>query len=533
MKHRVRKALQKHLPDHPVTLDRPKDSSFGHFATNAAFLMAKERRQSPHLIAKDLEILFGAEEIFERVEAVSGFVNFKLKCEFLNLLADEALADEAAFGRPSHHDGVHETILLEYVSANPTGPLHIGHARGALFGDTLARIGRHLGHKITTEYYINDAGRQVWLLGLSLWLKGREEILNIEVKWPEEFYRGEYITDLAWEAQKALGSGVFEEEEGISTLSVWGKDQMMALIRQNLADVGIVFDRYVSEKETFKRWHEVQALLDRHSALYETEGKIWLATSQKGDEKDRVVVRENGEPTYLAGDIVYHEEKFKQGFDRYINIWGADHHGYIARVKAAVAFLGYDSDKLEVLLSQMVRLLKGGEPYKMSKRAGNFVLMSEVVEEIGADALRFIFLTKKPDTHLEFDLDDLTKEDSSNPIFYINYAHARVHSLVAKSGRSVEEIKAARFTTLDDQGLDLLFSALSLGEALEDAWRRREMQSVADYLYTLASKLHKFYYDHKILGTDNELEYLKLFWVAGLSIRQGLALVGITAKERM
>ncbi|MEF3192488.1 MAG: arginine--tRNA ligase, partial [Campylobacterales bacterium] len=271
----------------------------------------------------------------------------------------------------------------------------------------------------------------------------------------------------------------------------------------------------------------------KHGALYEEDGKIWLATSQKGDEKDRVVVRENGEPTYLAGDIVYHEEKFKQGFDRYINIWGADHHGYIARVKAAIAFLGYDPNKLEVLLSQMVRLLKGGEPYKMSKRAGNFVLMSDVVEEIGADALRFIFLTKKPDTHLEFDLDDLTKEDSSNPIFYINYAHARVQSLLAKSGRTLEEIKAVSFATLDDQGVELLFMSLSLGEAIEDAWRRRETQSLTDYLYALAAKMHKFYYDHKILGTEHELEYLKLFVIAGMAIRQGLWLMGITAKERM
>ncbi|MEF3191789.1 MAG: arginine--tRNA ligase, partial [Campylobacterales bacterium] len=304
MKHRVRKAIQKHIEGHTIQLERPKESSFGHYATNAAFQLAKVRKQSPHLIAKDLEVLFGAEEIFEKVEAVSGFVNFKLKLEFLNLLANEALADEANFGKPSHRDESHERILLEFVSANPTGPLHIGHARGAVFGDTLARIGRHLGHQITTEYYINDAGRQVWLLGLSIWLKGREEILGLKVEWPEEFYRGDYISDLAKEAERELGRAIFEDEEAIRTLSEWGKDKMMDLIRHNLADAGIVFDRFVSEKETFKRWHEVQALLDKHGALYEEDGKIWLATSQKGDEKDRVVVRENGEPTYLAGDIV-------------------------------------------------------------------------------------------------------------------------------------------------------------------------------------------------------------------------------------
>ena len=245
------------------------------------------------------------------------------------------------------------------------------------------------------------------------------------------------------------------------------------------------------------------------------------------------MVREDGRPTYLAGDVIYHDNKFERGYDRYINIWGADHHGYITRVKAAINFLGYDETKLEVLLAQMVSLLKGGEPYKMSKRAGNFILMSDVVSEIGSDALRFVFLSKKSDTHLEFDIDIFKQEDNSNPIFYINYAHARINQIFAKAGKRIEDVQAVSLASLNEDGQNLLFSSLLLPEVLEDAFNSRQVQKLTEYLKNLAASLHKFYNENRVVGSDDEDALLKLFAVVALSLRMGLHLIGICAKDKM
>ena len=526
MRKRVQHELQKILQK-DIVLEKPKDKKFGHFATPIAFALAKELRRSPMQIADELAKSFSELSIFEKVEPIRGYVNFKLSEDFLDEYATWALQNEQEFGK----DEQGEKILLEFVSANPTGPLHIGHARGAVIGEALSRIGKHLGNEIVKEYYINDAGNQIYLLGLSIYLSACE-IVGKEVEWPDEYYRGEYIKDLAKRALELFGQEIVEQKQ-IERLSEWGKDEMMKLIRSNLVEVGIEFDSFVSEKELYKRWDEVLAKLQEHNAIYEKDGKLWLKSSEYGDEKDRVVVREDGRPTYLAGDIIYHYTKFERGFERYINIWGADHHGYIARVKAAIKFLGYDPNRLEIILAQMVSLLKGGEPYKMSKRAGNFILMSEVVEEIGADALKFMFLSKKSDTHLEFDVDMLKKEDSSNPVYYINYAHARINSVMQKAGKSLEDVVGVPLKGLNEEAKDLLFSALLLPEVIEDAFYKRELQRVTDYLKALAAQLHSFYNKHKVIGTQNEDKYLKLLLVVALSIRVGLRLLGIEAKYRM
>ncbi|BCD62777.1 arginyl-tRNA synthetase [Nitratiruptor sp. YY08-26] len=527
MKRRVQEELQK-IAKRSIILEKPKEKKFGHYATPIAFALAKELRKSPMQIADELAKSFEESPLFERVEPIKGYVNFKLSEQFMSDYATWALKNEELFGS----DKQGERILLEFVSANPTGPLHIGHARGAVIGEALSRIGRHLGNDISKEYYINDAGNQIYLLGLSLFLAAREE-LGKNVTWPEEYYRGDYIKDLAKEAIEEFGEEFFEEESNIEELSEWGKEKMMDLIRSNLAAVGIEFDSFVSEKSLYSKWDEVLHILKEHGAIYEKDGKVWLRSSEYGDEKDRVVVREDGRPTYLAGDIIYHWEKFQRGYDRYINIWGADHHGYIARVKAAIKFLGYDPDKLEIILAQMVSLLKGGEPYKMSKRAGNFILMSDVVEEIGADALKFMFLSKKSDTHLEFDVDMLKKEDSSNPVYYINYAHARINSVLQKAGKTIDDVIDVDLIELHEDAKDLLFNALVLPEVLEDAFAKRELQRLTDYLKSLAAQLHSFYNKHKVIGTSNEEKYLKLFLVVALSIRVGLRLLGIEAKYKM
>ena len=528
MKKLVIDAIYKKLQKEFV-LEKPANLSFGHYATPIAFSLAKEVRKSPLVIAEELAAQFSLNDMFQEVSALKGYINFKLSAAFLDNYASWALEHEDDFAK----DTQNERILLEYVSANPTGPLHIGHARGAVMGDALYRIGKHLGYRISSEYYINDAGNQVDLLGLSIFLAGREHVLKTEVIWPEEFYRGEYIIDLAYVAQKELGEAVFQNETSIAVLSVWGKDKMLELIRSNLADVGIVFENFVSEKALYRQWEKTLQKLEQHQKTYEVDGKIWIRSTELGDEKDRVIVREDGRPTYLAGDIIYHNYKFERGYDHYINIWGADHHGYIARVKAAINFLGYDENKLEVLLAQMVSLLKGGEPYKMSKRAGNFILMSDVVSEIGSDALRFVFLSKKSDTHLEFDVDIFKQEDSSNPVYYINYAHARINQVFAKAGKSVSDVKNTPLSSLNEEGLNLLFSALLLPEVLEDAFKSRQVQKVTEYLKNLAATLHKFYNENRIVGVGEEDQLLKLLATVALSLRTGLKLIGIQAKDKM
>ena len=526
MKQKVTTLLQQKL-ERDVVLEKPKDRSFGHFATPIAFSLAKELRKSPMIIAEELASSFESEEMFSQVEATKGYLNFRLSEKFLNEYATWALENPSEFAKGEHKG----KILLEFVSANPTGPLHIGHARGAVYGDTLLRLGRHLGYDITAEYYVNDAGNQIDLLGLSIQLEGRSTLLGEDVEYPESYYRGEYLTELAKEAMELFGAEVFKDASRQKELALWAKDKVMEIIVKDLEDINIHFDTFVSEASLYDKWDEVMKRLGE--GLYEKDGKIYLASSKKGDDADRVVVREDGRPTYLAGDIIYHNEKFERGYDHYINIWGADHHGYIARVKAAIEFLGYDSSKLEVLLSQMVSLLKDGQPYKMSKRAGNVILLSDITKEIGSDALRYIFASKRSDIALEFDVEELKKQDSSNPIYYIQYAHARIKTLLSKSEKSFDEILASDLYDIDDAANDLLFDALLLPEVVEDAFHSRGVQKLPEYLKSLAASLHKFYYDKKVIGDENEVKYLKVLHIVALSLKTGLALMGIEAKDRM
>ena len=526
MKQRVAALLREQF-ERDVVLEKPKDRSFGHFATPVAFSLAKELRKSPMLIAEELASSFGEHEMFSAVESVKGYINLRLSESFLDEYASWALANESAFGSIT----TDQKILLEFVSANPTGPLHIGHARGAVYGDTLLRLGRKLGYDITAEYYVNDAGNQIDLLGLSIQLEGRANILNEDVAYPESFYRGEYMSDLAKDAVEHFGKDILTDESRQKELALWAKDKVMDIIVSDLGDANIHFDTFVSESTLYDEWDRVMKKMGDN--VYTSEEKVWIRSSDKEDEKDRVVVREDGRPTYLAGDIVYHNQKFERGYDHYINIWGADHHGYIPRVNAAVDFLGFDSNKLETQLSQMVSLLKDGEPYKMSKRAGNVILMSDIVEEIGPDALRFIFASKKSDTPLEFDVNELKKEDSSNPIFYVNYAHARIQTILSKSELSLDDIMKSDLKGLNEDADALLFEALLLPEVIEDAFASRQVQKMPEYLKSLAARLHKFYYDYRIIGEKDEAKLLKLFLVVALSLKTGLSMLGIKAKDSM
>ena len=529
----MKKTILNHIKsrlDEPneVQITKPRDNSFGHFATPLSFVLAKKLRKNPHLIATELAQKLQDDDFFESVDAIAGYINFKLSSGFLDRFATDALKYKDVFAKQDLKD----KILIEYVSANPTGPLHIGHARGAVFGDTLVRVGRHLGYDITTEYYVNDAGNQIRLLGDSIEYAVKTKLLKQTLPPLEESYKGEYIDDVAKDALAFFKEDFFTNTDK-EKLSSWAKDKMLSLIKSNLKMANIEFDSYVSEKEIFKEWDRVKNILQKDNALYEKDGKIYIKSANFTDDNDRVVVRDNKIPTYLAGDIVYHNNKFERNFDKYINIWGADHHGYIARVKASIEFLGYDSSKLEIILSQMVALLKGKQPYKMSKRAGNFILMSDIIDEIGIDALRFIFLTKKSDTHLEFDVDDLKKEDSSNPVFYVNYAHARICSIFRKLNINEEELVDVELVNLNDSEKELLFEALILPEILDDAFHSRNLQVITEYLYKLSSKFHKFYTENRVIGNSKEDVLLKIFAVIKLSIQTALKLLGIKAKERM
>ena len=526
MKQRVSALLREKL-GREVVLEKPRDRSFGHFATPIAFSLAKELRKSPMVIADELASSFSDDVEFSSVEAVKGYLNFRLSEDFLSEYASWALENPQEFATQKKN----QKILLEFVSANPTGPLHIGHARGAVYGDTLYRLAKHLGYDITAEYYVNDAGNQIDLLGLSIQLYGRENLLDEVVEYPESYYRGEYLGALARDAMEKFGVEIFHDESRQKELALWAKDEVMKIIVKDLGDLNIFFDTFVYESTLYADWDRVMQKMG--DGVYEKEGKMWISSEAKGDDHDRVVVREDGRPTYLAGDIVYHNQKFERGYDHYINIWGADHHGYIPRVKAAIEYLGYDPKKLEVLLAQMVSLLKDGEPYKMSKRAGNVILMSDIVDEIGSDALRFIFASKKSDTALEFDLAEFKKQDSSNPIFYIQYAHARIQTLLSKATVTRDEINTAPLKNLAESADTLLFEALLLPEVVEDAFNSRQIQKLPEYLKSLAASLHKFYYDVRMIGTEDEAKLLKLLLVVALSLKTGLSLMGIEAKDRM
>ncbi len=540
MKNKVINIIKEHIDDE-IILQKPKKEEFGHFAV-PIFKYAKELNKNPMEYAKELCGKFDYYEEFESVEAIGGFVNFKLSDKLLDEMTNKVLKEKNDFGKAQND----ETILLEYISANPTGPMHIGHARGAIYGDAILRIGRHLGYKIDSEYYVNDAGNQIRLLGLSVYLSARE-ILGHDIEWPSEYYRGDYIKDLAKEAIQKFSKDYFKNPVKIieiddkkiaefedDNLSMWAKDEMLKVIKEDIKNLKVTpFDNWVSEKELYAKWDEVLDILKKNDAIYEKDGKLWLKSTEYKDEKDRVIVREDGRTTYLAGDIIYHNDKFQRGYDRYINIWGADHHGYIARVKAAIEFLGYDSKKLEVLLAQMVKLLKGGKEYKMSKRAGNFILASDVVADIGADALRFIFLTKKADTPLEFDVDDLNKTDSTNPVFYVNYAYARINSIFTNLNKTFDETKEINLEYLEKAEKELLFYALTFPYEIEDAFKHREPHRVTNYLISLAGKLHSFYNSNKVAGDEREEQRLKILAVVATILKAGLNLLGIEVKEKM
>lgn len=530
MKNIVLNEIKKVLELDDIILEKPKDRTLAHYASPIAFSLAKEYKKSPKIIAEELAKKFENSEIFS-VNAVNGYLNFHLNNSFMDKVVKDALKAGIDFAKEDKKPN-HKT-LLEYVSANPTGPLHVGHVRGAVYGDVLQKVSNYLGYQMDTEYYINDAGNQIDLLGISLSLRAKEFLYNEKVEYPEKYYRGEYIEDICKIAEEKFGKEIFYDESRNRELAEFAKDEVLKIIKKDLADAGIFIENWVSEKSLYSKLDDTIKTLEKSGYMYAEDGKVWIRSTEAGDDQNRVVIRDDGRPTYMAADIIYHNDKFQRGYDECIDIWGADHHGYIARIRASVKFLGHNPDNFEVILMQMVNLLKDGKPYKFSKRSGNVILMSDVLSDLGKDILRFMFISKAGSTPLEFDVEDLKKEDNSNPIFYINYAHARVNQIFAKANKSLDDVINADFNSLEQDGINLAFEALLLNEVLNDALKTRSMHKIPDYLKALSASFHKYYNENRVVGSENEDARLKLFAMVALSIKTAFSLIGIEAKDKM
>jgi len=435
---------------------------------------------------------------------------------------------------------------VEFVSANPTGPLHLGHGRGAALGDTLCRILDFTGHGVQREFYINDAGQQVRLLGESIYSRWKQ-ISDPDYPFPEDGYHGDYIADLAEEISREVDLPSLQPEEAISRCTDFGKQRMLQEIKRDLADFRIFFDVWFSESDLYaaEGIEEALDMIREKGQIYEKEGALWIKTSIYGDDKDRVVRKTDGQYTYFASDISYHLDKWKRGFTKAINIWGADHHGYVQRMKAALQSNDLEADWLSVLLIQLVKLWRGGQEIKMSKRAGRYVTLRELIDEVGVDAARFVFLTKNHDSPLDIDIDLVKRHDSDNPVYYVQYAHARICSIFRKAASKDLSLSDTGDEGLEELGLDEEMALIRLmaefPSLLEDISRKLEPHRLTYYLAELASLFHKYFNlgtkepDKRIVGDDGHRSRARLFLAEAVRIvlHNGLELLGIQAPERM
>lgn len=526
-----------------TTIEAPKSEQHGDMATNIAMVMPKEKGQNPRVVAEALkaELLAMCPEIDSIEIAGPGFINFTFKPVFWQEVALAALEGSNDFGRISVGQG--RKVQVEYVSANPTGPLHIGHGRGAAVGDSLTRILRFTGHEVETEYYLNDAGRQMRLLGLAVWVR-YQQACGMEIEFPEDCYRGDYIKDISAALLAEKGKALLDlpEEEALDLCYERGMTDILNGIKQDLIDFRVEHQHWFSEKSLVDGG-QVEASLNRLLAegrAYEKDGALWFRSTDHGDDKDRVLRKSDGLLTYFASDIAYHDNKIGRGFDMMVDIWGADHHGYVPRMKAAIEALGKDRESLQVILVQLVSLIQGGEQIAMSTRAGKFETLADVCAEVGVDAARFIFLSRKSDSHLDFDLDVVKQQSMDNPVYYVQYAHARISSLMRKAeeqGVALPEPSGALMALLITPEDKALFKALDAFEdILELAARTLSPHHVSYYLMELAGLLHRYYTVHHILsGDDQSLLQARILLfraVAGV-LRTGLDLLGVSAPERM
>lgn len=530
----------------------PNDPTHGDFATNIAMLSAKALKSPPRKIAEKLKETLGvmAPGWIESIEiAGPGFINFRIKPAGWYSAIDRAVEAGGKYGQLDTGKG--RKVLVEFVSANPTGPLHVGHARGCAVGDGLARVLRRAGYNVTKEYYVNDAGRQMETLGRSLLIRYRQALGSKE-EFPEDHYRGDYMKELASQVIGREGDRYLNapEEDVLEMFTEEAREAIMAGIIEDMRAFRLEFDTYYSEKELYDsgKLDNALSVLKEKGFLQERDGAKWFLSSHFGDEKDRVVVRENGVPTYFASDIAYHREKFERGYDLMIDLWGADHHGYVPRLKGSVQALGLDANRLIIQLVQFVSLVRSGEAVSMTTRGGVFETMKDLVDEVGADAARFIFLMRSPDSSMEFDLDLATRQSMDNPVFYVQYAHARVCSFFAKAAEAglKVDLKAPLNPALLDSAeeLSLAREVSRFPDVIESCARGLQVHLLPHYLMELSRAFHSYYTARNSGGgtrfkavdmadLPRSQARLKLAHAVALVLRNGLECLGVNAPERM
>ena len=555
-------------------IERTRDGRFGDFASNLAMVLSKRARTRPRDLAERLIAALPASELVEKVEiAGPGFINFHLTPAAYHALVPQVLEQGPAFGRSDLGGG--RRVQVEFVSANPTGPLHVGHGRGAAYGAVVADLLEAVGFSVHREYYVNDAGRQMDILATSVWLRYLE-LCDEELAFPANGYRGDYIWDIAatlhrdhGEAYKFAAGEVFaglpadepaggDKERHIDALIARARELLgdnryrfvfeLALstilddIREDLELFGVHYDEWYSERTLTESGAVNRAIERLRSAghLYEKEGALWFRSTTFGDEKDRVIERENGQTTYFASDIAYHMDKLERGFERVVDVWGADHHGYVPRVKAALEALGADPSRLDVLLVQFANLYRGGEKVQMSTRSGSFVTLRELRKEVGRDAARFFYVMRKCEQHLDFDLDLAKSQSSDNPVYYVQYAHARICSVLRQAGEKGVAVEPSSGTEnlerLREAHEQNLLKRLSrYQEVVEASALNEEPHQLTQYLRELANDFHTYYNAHQFLVADAALRdaRIKLILATRQVLRNGLLLLGVSAPERM
>lgn len=526
-----------------AVVEAAKDPKHGDVATNLAMLLAKPLHRAPHDIAAELAAwIRDHTDGVENVEVAGpGFCNVTFSQVFWRRVVQQVEKEGAAFGSSTIGGG--RKTLVEYVSANPTGPLHVGHGRGAAAGDSLARILRRAGYDVTTEYYINDAGRQMRILGMSVWYRLRN-LVGRTMAEPEDYYRGSYITDIAKEMlEKDPSLADASDEDGKERCYEYAKNEILEGIKKDLRDFRVEHQNWFSEKTLVDGGlvdKAFQALKDA-GYTYEKDGALWFATSRLGDDKDRVLRKSDGSLTYFASDIAYHHNKFERGFDWLIDVWGADHHGYVPRMRAAIEAMGKGKKNFDVVLIQLVNLLINGQPVSMSTRAGTFETLADVVREVGADAARFMFLSRKTDSPVDFDLEAVKQRTMENPVYYVQYAHARVAALLRRAaGEGVtipdvsDDAALAGLTLPDDMAL--LRKMALYRDMLEQAATTLSVHHVSHYLMELSQLLHSYYTKNQILKAGDPVttgSRLALLRAVSRVIANGLDLMGVSAPDHM
>lgn len=518
----------------------PKDKAHGDFATNAAMVLTKQAKMKPRDIAQAIvDSLDKESKLIEKVEiAGPGFINFYLSKSWIYDILPVVETQDTAYGSVDLGHG--EKVQIEFVSANPTGLLHMGNARGGALGDSLANLLKMAGYDVTKEFYINDAGNQIVNLGLSLEARYRQQLGDVDYPFPEKGYHGQDITDTAKRIISEVGDSYLQlpEEERQQKMIATALEEKLSAIKNGLHEFGVDYDVWFSETTLHESGAitDVVNLLTEKGMTYEKDGALWLKTTSFGDEKDEVLIRSNGIPTYYAADIAYHKNKFDRGFKRVINIWGADHHGHVARMKGAMDALGYDSQNLTIILMQLVRLYQNGEVVRMSKRTGQYVTLQELIEDVGKDAARYFFIMRNPDSHLDFDLDLAKQQSSDNPVYYVQYAHARINSILTATGQPTPKAIDCDLTLLqEDAELELIRKIADLPNEIAYAAEELAPYRLARYATDLATMFHSFYNSCRVLTDDAALKNARLVLVNAtrITLRNVLTLLGVSAPERM